>query len=294
MRRAARARARRTARLEQVPALLAHRPREPHAAGAAVCVARNPGCPARRRLYTVSLMTLADDLSATEAEAVELTARDTCGQGVAPSTPTGWTRAEQDAGVAADGRGELQLSPEHVLLLRSTRTTSRIWERSSWPAMRARGRCSGIRAWASPDPSRARHVPKDEAEFPRGVRVASERDRRVSAGKSVSHDPAIHRSFQIRQLPEAFKPTSPGGFMNAPGVYDKDPGGFFYIPTTTRKAATSISAQRSKIRGRSSATRAFLDTFCRFSIANQLRTRSGASRETAYSREGWACMEKKC
>ena len=37
--------------------------------------------------------------------------------------------------------------------------------------------------------------------------------------------------FQIRQLPEAFKPTSPGGFMNPPGVYDKDPTGFFFIPT---------------------------------------------------------------
>src|SRR5256885_7366963 len=39
--------------------------------------------------------------------------------------------------------------------------------------------------------------------------------------------------FQIRQLPEAFKPTSPGGFMNPPGVYDKDPSGFFFIPTYT-------------------------------------------------------------
>ena len=36
--------------------------------------------------------------------------------------------------------------------------------------------------------------------------------------------------FQIRQLPEAFKPTSPGGFMNPPGVYDKDPTGFYFIP----------------------------------------------------------------
>jgi uncharacterized protein (DUF885 family) len=37
--------------------------------------------------------------------------------------------------------------------------------------------------------------------------------------------------FTIRQLPEAFKPTSPGGFMNPPGVYDKDASGFFFIPT---------------------------------------------------------------
>jgi uncharacterized protein (DUF885 family) len=37
--------------------------------------------------------------------------------------------------------------------------------------------------------------------------------------------------FEIRQLPEAFKPTSPGGFMNPPGLYDKDPTGFYFIPT---------------------------------------------------------------
>ena len=43
--------------------------------------------------------------------------------------------------------------------------------------------------------------------------------------------PSYLGRFEIRQLPEAFKPTSPGGFMNAPGVYDKDPSGFYFIPT---------------------------------------------------------------
>jgi uncharacterized protein (DUF885 family) len=37
--------------------------------------------------------------------------------------------------------------------------------------------------------------------------------------------------FMIRQLPEAFKPTSPGGFMNPPGLYDRDNSGFYFIPT---------------------------------------------------------------
>ena len=43
--------------------------------------------------------------------------------------------------------------------------------------------------------------------------------------------PAYLGRFEIRQLPEAFKPTSPGGFMNPPGIYDKDPSGFYFIPT---------------------------------------------------------------
>ncbi len=43
--------------------------------------------------------------------------------------------------------------------------------------------------------------------------------------------PTYMGKFEIRQLPEAFKPTSPGGFMNAPGLYDKDASGFYFIPT---------------------------------------------------------------
>ena len=43
--------------------------------------------------------------------------------------------------------------------------------------------------------------------------------------------PSYLGRFEIRQLPDAFKPTSPGGFMNPPGVYDKDDSGFYFIPT---------------------------------------------------------------
>src|SRR5688572_3434237 len=36
--------------------------------------------------------------------------------------------------------------------------------------------------------------------------------------------------FHIRQLPDAFQPTAPGGFMNPPGRHDPDPSGFYFIP----------------------------------------------------------------
>jgi uncharacterized protein (DUF885 family) len=49
--------------------------------------------------------------------------------------------------------------------------------------------------------------------------------------KNLITIPAYLGNFHIRQLPEAFKPTSPGGFMNPPGVYDKDNSGFYFIPT---------------------------------------------------------------
>jgi uncharacterized protein (DUF885 family) len=42
--------------------------------------------------------------------------------------------------------------------------------------------------------------------------------------------PAWLGPFQIVELPAAFRPTSPGGFMNPPGVFDTDPSGFYFIP----------------------------------------------------------------
>jgi uncharacterized protein (DUF885 family) len=84
---------------------------------------------------------------------------------------------------------------------------------------------------ASPDPARAQHVPKDEAEF---LAAYESRLKEIvdflQANRLVTIPPYIGQ-FRIRQLPEAFKPTSPGGFMNPPGVYDKDPDGFYFIPT---------------------------------------------------------------
>src|SRR5580704_9621024 len=84
---------------------------------------------------------------------------------------------------------------------------------------------------ASPDPARAAHVPKDQQEF-----LAAYQSRLqeivdfLQANRLVTIPPYLG-PFQIRQLPEAFKPTSPGGFMNPPGIYDKDPAGFYFIPT---------------------------------------------------------------
>ena len=84
---------------------------------------------------------------------------------------------------------------------------------------------------ASPDPSRAAHVPRDQAEF-----LASYESRlREITDHLRSNDlitlPPYLGAFRVRQLPDAFKPTSPGGFMNPPGLYDRDPDGFYFIPT---------------------------------------------------------------
>ena len=84
---------------------------------------------------------------------------------------------------------------------------------------------------ADPDPQRAKTIPKDQGDF---LKAYESREAEMigflKENKLVTM-PAYLGRFEIRQLPEAFKPTSPGGFMNAPGVYDKDAAGFYFIPT---------------------------------------------------------------
>jgi len=84
---------------------------------------------------------------------------------------------------------------------------------------------------ADPNPARSANIPKDQAAF-----LAAYESRETEMINYLKEHqlvtlPSYLGRFEIRQLPEAFKPTSPGGFMNAPGVYDKDPTGFYFIPT---------------------------------------------------------------
>jgi uncharacterized protein (DUF885 family) len=84
---------------------------------------------------------------------------------------------------------------------------------------------------ADPDPKRAANIPADQQSFLKAYESReTEMINFLKEHKLVTIPNYLGR-FEIRQLPDAFKPTSPGGFMNPPGVYDKDPGGFYFIPT---------------------------------------------------------------
>ena len=89
---------------------------------------------------------------------------------------------------------------------------------------------------ANPDPARAKVIPKDQDDFLKAYE--SRQAEMISFLKEhrLITLPSYLGPFEIRQLPEAFKPTSPGGFMNPPGVYDKDPSGFYFIPTYNPKS----------------------------------------------------------
>src|SRR2546423_1514080 len=84
---------------------------------------------------------------------------------------------------------------------------------------------------ADPNPSRSKNIPADQQAFLKAYesRLAEMIDF-LKTNRLVTLPSYLGR-FEIRQLPEAFKPTSPGGFMNPPGVYDKDDSGFYFIPT---------------------------------------------------------------
>jgi uncharacterized protein (DUF885 family) len=84
---------------------------------------------------------------------------------------------------------------------------------------------------ADPNPQRARVIPKDQDDFLKAYESRQAEMIAFLRDHNLITLPPYLGPFEIRQLPEAFKPTSPGGFMNPPGVYDQDASGFYFIPT---------------------------------------------------------------
>jgi uncharacterized protein (DUF885 family) len=84
---------------------------------------------------------------------------------------------------------------------------------------------------ADPDPHRAAHIPQNQEEFLAQYQSREEEMIHFLKEHRLVTLPDYLGPFLIRQLPDAFKPTSPGGFMNPPGLYDHDASGFYFIPT---------------------------------------------------------------
>jgi len=84
---------------------------------------------------------------------------------------------------------------------------------------------------ADPNPARGKNIPADQQAFLKAYESRQAEMINFLKANRLLTIPDYIGPFTIRQLPEAFKPTSPGGFMNPPGVYDKDNSGFYFIPT---------------------------------------------------------------
>src|SRR5437660_4997459 len=141
---------------------------------------------------------------------------------------------------------------------------------------------------ADPDPARSANIPPDQASF---LKAYESREQEMIAflkEHNLVTLPDYLGAFQIRQLPEAFKPPSPGGFMNPPGVYDKDPTGFFFIPTYNPQSKNFY------IRAAIEDPRPILGHegipghFLQLSIANHLSDEIRRQHEDGVFVEGWA------
>jgi uncharacterized protein (DUF885 family) len=141
---------------------------------------------------------------------------------------------------------------------------------------------------ADPDPARAANIPPDQASFLKAYESRETEMINFLKEHNLITIPDYLGRFEIRQLPEAFKPTSPGGFMNPPGVYDKDPAGFYFIPTYNPQSKNFY------IRAAIEDPRPILGHegipghFLQLSIANHLSDEIRRQHEDGVFVEGWA------
>ncbi len=141
---------------------------------------------------------------------------------------------------------------------------------------------------ADPNPTRSKNVPPDQAAFLKAYESREAEMIKFLKDHQLVRLPDYLGKFEIRQLPDAFKPTSPGGFMNPPGVYDKDPTGFYLIPTYNPKSKNFY------IRAAIEDPRPILGHegipghFLQLSIANHLKDEIRRQHQDGVFVEGWA------
>jgi uncharacterized protein (DUF885 family) len=181
-------------------------------------------------LFTDSLMTLAKDLS--PAERSELVkARDAAL--VSIHGYADWLEKRLPGMVPFKPMGEEQYN----YLLKNVYLLPMDAKQVEMLGQAELGRYRALESWlpdpslADPNPARSANVPKDQEAFLKAYESREAEMINFLKTNNLLTLPSYLGRFEIRQLPEAFKPTSPGGFMNAPGVYDKDDSGFYFIPT---------------------------------------------------------------
>jgi uncharacterized protein (DUF885 family) len=186
-------------------------------------------------LFKDSLMTLAGDLSPDER--AELVAARDRALGALKAFAHGLEeRLPEMAEFAPMGEERYNWMLKHVYLLPlDARQVAMLGEAE---LARYRGLEALLKdpTLADPDPARSPSIPRDQAAFLAAYESRQAEMIRFLRDQRLVTLPASLGPFHIRQLPEAFKPTRPGGFMNPPGRYDSDPSGFFFIPTYDAKS----------------------------------------------------------
>jgi len=177
---------------------------------------------------------------------------------------------------------------KHILLLPLDAAQVEMLGRAELARYRALEALLPDPSMADPNPARSKNVPPDQDSFLKAYESRELEMINFLKSRQLITLPDYLGPFQIRQLPEAFKPTSPGGFMNPPGVYDKDPAGFYFIPTYNPESKNFY------IRAAIEDPRPILGHegipghFLQLSIANHLPDEIRRQNQNGVFVEGWA------
>ncbi len=224
-----------TARLLAMPALLAQGEKnlqEPVQLFAQLAIA---SARAIDPLFQESLMTLAQDLPPNEHKSL-VAAREAALQAIHTFADHLEKRLPQMVAFAPMGVANYNFYLHQILLLPLDAAEVEMIGRVELAQYRAYEAWLPDPSLADPDPARSKEVPPDQASF---LKAYESREAEMISFLQEHHLvtlPADLGKFEIRQLPAAFKPTSPGGFMNPPGLYDKDATGFYFIPSYDPKS----------------------------------------------------------
>jgi uncharacterized protein (DUF885 family) len=276
-----------TARLKTMPALLEQGKKNLTAPVALYARLAIDAARSTDSLFNESLMTLATGLSAKEK-----TDLDGARQAALSSLHAfaDWLEKGLERMVAFAPMGEENYNYylKHVYLLPMNASQVAMLGETELARYRALEAMLKDPSLASPDPSRNPHVPKDQGEFLKAYESRLQEIVDFLKKNSLVTLPPYLGPFTIRQLPEAFKPTSPGGFMNAPGLYDQDDSGFYFIPTYNPQSGNFY------IRAAIEDPRPILGHegipghFLQISIANHLQDEIRREHQDGIFVEGWA------
>jgi uncharacterized protein (DUF885 family) len=238
-------------------------------------------------LFMKSLMALDVDLAPNEHDDL-VTSRDAALAAVHGFADELEKRLNKMVAFAPMGEANYNYYLKHVLLLPLSAAEVEMIGRAELARYRALEAMLADPKLADPDPKRSASIPADQESFLKAYESReAEMINFLKEHKLVTLPDYLGR-FQIRQLPEAFKPTSPGGFMNPPGVYDKDPTGFYFIPTY------NPDSKNFYIRAAIEDPRPILGHegipghFLQLSIANHLPDEIRRQHEDGVFVEGWA------
>jgi uncharacterized protein (DUF885 family) len=181
-------------------------------------------------LFSTSLMTIAGDLSVDERTSLDA-AREEAIDSIHGFADWLEKRLPQLTAWKPMGEANYNYMLRHILLLpMDSRDVAHLGE-VELGRYRALEAMLADPAMADPNPARIKNIPPDQQAFLAAYESREQEMIDFLKARNLVTLPPYLGAFQIRQLPEAFKPTSPGGFMNPPGIYDADNGGFYFIPT---------------------------------------------------------------